>query len=179
MDVLYPRMSRARLTTALRASAVGAVAAAGYGALHDQVSWTISPEYFTRLKFQQFAWADVGAPPRVFVAEVGVLATWWMGLIAGWTLVRFGRLSDSWPEARPAVLRAFAIVLGIAAAGGVVGALLGRAASRGDLSGWNAWRDNLQLRDVPGFVVVAYLHWASYLAGAAGIAAAVVDARRR
>jgi hypothetical protein len=31
----------------------------------------------TRFKFQQFAWADLGGPPRGFAALIGFLATQW------------------------------------------------------------------------------------------------------
>lgn len=173
-------MSFARLGASLRIAAAGAVVASAYGAVHDQVSFTISPEYFTRLKFEQFAWADPrasGAPDRVFVGLIGVLATWSVGLVAGWTLARFGFREPetaSWRD----VVRALGLVLGVAATCGVVGGVLGWIASRGDLRGWEEWRVGLELRDVPSFVVVAWLHWASYLGGAAGVVVAVLRVRR-
>lgn len=40
---------------------VGSLIAGTYGILHDQVTYSIGPEYFTRFKFEQFAWADWGA----------------------------------------------------------------------------------------------------------------------
>ena len=64
--------------------AAAAVLAAAYGALHDQLSYTVAPEYFTRFKFVQFAAYGVASmTPRVGAALVGVLATWWVGLYAG------------------------------------------------------------------------------------------------
>lgn len=60
--------------------------AGGYGALHDQVSYTISPEYFTVTKFAQFTIPE-HLHNRLGVALVGWLATWWMGLLAGIFLV--------------------------------------------------------------------------------------------
>src|ERR1043166_5997270 len=53
---------------------LGALLAGTYGVVHDQVTYSISAEYFTRLKFSQFQRADFGFPPRVFVAEIGFLA---------------------------------------------------------------------------------------------------------
>jgi hypothetical protein len=178
VNLLYPSIPRAQFAAMLRLAAIGAVVAGTYGALHDQVSYAISSEYFTKMKFQQFAWADVGLPPRAFASEVGALATWWVGMIAGWSLGRVG-LADPTRVARRDVVRAFAVVLATAVVGGAVGAALGVSASRGDLSGWREWRRNLWLDDVPSFVVVAYLHWGSYLGGALGLVIAVIDARRR
>jgi hypothetical protein len=37
---------------------MGALIAGAYGILHDQISYTISPEYFTKLKFEQFHYAN-------------------------------------------------------------------------------------------------------------------------
>lgn len=179
MNLLYPTIPLARLRAMAKIAAVGAVVAAAYGALHDQVSYTISDEYFTKMKFQQFAWADVGAPRRVFVAEVGALASWWVGAICGWVLGRVGFADPTRVSMRDDVLRAFGIVLGTAVVAGVVGVGLGYAASRGDLSGWREWTENLWLRDTASFVIVAYLHWASYLGGLLGLVLAVLDARRR
>ncbi len=154
----------------------GALVAGAYGALHDQVSWAIAPEYFSKLKFAQFAWSDVGLPPRVRASEIGFLATWWVGMIAGWALCRVG---FGPAPSRREVVRAFAIMLGVAMAFGVAGALLGVAIAHRDLSYWEGWRLNLDLHDLPSFVVVACLHWASYLGGAFGLVLAIVDARRR
>jgi hypothetical protein len=179
MNLLYPEIPRRRLAAMARVAAFGAVVAAIYGALHDQLSYTISTEYFTQLKFAQFSYADFGWPRRAFVAEVGVLATWWVGMIAGWVLCRIGFADPTADSTRRDAVRAFAIVLGTAVASGGVGLVLGYAASRGDVGGWNAWRDALELHDVPAFVVVAYLHWASYLGALLGLTIAVVDARRR
>jgi hypothetical protein len=179
MNLLYPSIPRGRLVPMIRIAAFGAAVAAAYGSLHDQISYTISSEYFTKLKFAQFAFADFGWPRRAFVAEVGVLATWWVGMIAGWVLARIGFADPTAPSTRRDTVRAFAIVMGVAVIAGVVGALLGSAVSRGDVSGWNEWRDALGLHDVRAFVVVAYLHWASYLGAVIGLTVAVVDARRK
>jgi len=176
VNLLYPTIPRAHLAAMLRLAAIGAVVAGTYGALHDQASYAISSEYFTKLKFQQFAWADVGLPPRAFASEVGILATCWVGLVAGWVLGRIG-FGDA--PARNDLARAFAIVLGTAAACGTAGALLGLAVSRGDLSGWERWRVALGLTDVPAFVIVAWLHWSGYLGAVLGLVLATRDARRR
>jgi hypothetical protein len=63
---------------------------------------------------------------------------------------------------------------------GCVGTLLGFIASRSsDLSGWKQWRDLLELTDLRSFIIVAYLHWASYLGALLGVIGAAVYVRRR
>ena len=151
-----------------------------YGALHDQVSYTISPEYFTKMKFEQFQYANFGWPQRVFASEVGFLASWWVGMIGGWVLARVGLDQLPLQTRGRDVAVAFAIVFVTAIISGCVGALLGFLVSRfSDLSGWNQWRDVLELTDLRSFVIVAYLHWASYLGALLGVIGAAVYVRRR
>jgi hypothetical protein len=52
-------------------------------------------------------------------------------------------------------------------------------AIRNGLDGWLEWQDNLGLRDLPAFVLVAYLHGAGYLGGLLGLVCAVVYVRSR
>jgi hypothetical protein len=79
MSILYPKVRLDLLLAMCRYAMLGALIAGPYGVAHDQVTYSISPEYFTRLKFQQFEYANFGFPPRFFVAEIGFLATWWVG----------------------------------------------------------------------------------------------------
>jgi hypothetical protein len=63
---------------------VAPLLAALYGTLHDQLTYTISPEYYTKFKFFQFELTEnkveaILPNPRLAVAVVGVMATFWMG----------------------------------------------------------------------------------------------------
>ena len=52
------------------------------GSIHDQVTYSISPEYFTKFKYQQFGFDPAWfGGHRQTVAVIGFLATWWMGII--------------------------------------------------------------------------------------------------
>jgi hypothetical protein len=179
MEILFPRIALRRLPAMAGIAIWGAALAGAYGALHDQVSYTISPEYFTKLKFHQFSYANFGWPERVFAAEIGFLASWWVGLIGGWLLARAGL--DQLPAARrrTCMVKAFACVAMVAVVLAAGGALVGDAVCRGDaLAGWKETQQALGIRDLPGFVIVACLHSGSYLGGLVGIIAAVVYVRR-
>lgn len=58
-----------------------------FGILHDQITYTISPEYYTRFKFIMFRLTEEGIPlqmnHRLGALLVGVKATWWVGMIIG------------------------------------------------------------------------------------------------
>jgi hypothetical protein len=176
---LIPRFSLRQLPAMLAIAALGALAASIFGVLNDQVTYTIAPEYFTRLKFKQFAWADLGLPPRIFVAQIGVLASWAVGLAGGWFVAR----AAAWESIREVrwllVARAFGIVAMVTLASALIGWTLGQSVvATTDLAPWHVFRDSLRLRDLPNFVIVAYIHNATYFGAVLGIIAAIILVRR-
>lgn len=179
-SVLYPKLRLDLLPAMLGYAVLGAFIAGFYGIVHDQITYSISPEYFTCLKFLQFHYADFGLPPRVFVAEIGFLATWWVGLIAGWFLARIAVPALPAEKARSGVLLGFAIVF----AGGFIAALAGfllglRLGPESDLSNWRGFTTSRGVVDLPNFVRVAYIHNASYLGGLIGLIVALLHLRRQ
>ena len=124
MNFLFPRIRLAWLPAMLGYSALGGLLAGLYGIVHDQITYSISSEYFTRLKFAQFSYADFGFPPRILVGEIGFLATWWVGFFAAWFMARLAV-----PDLPPAavfrlVLRGIAIVFACAPAAAIAGFVL-------------------------------------------------------
>jgi len=161
-------------------SCLGALIAALYGIVHDQITYTISPEYFTRLKFRQFYYADFGFPVRVYVAEIGALATWWVGFAAGWFMARvFIPLRTSSAPLR-LVVHGFIIMLGCAFLAGLIGYSCGafRDISPAN-SGLADYAESIGVKDIPAFVRVAYIHNAGYLGGLIGLIVAIVNLRRK
>jgi hypothetical protein len=71
--------------------------AALFGALHNQISYLVSPDYFHAFKFIQF-----GIPPdlhnRIGAALVGVLASWWMGIPLGLVVAPLAWTQSSWQK---------------------------------------------------------------------------------
>lgn len=179
MKYLYPKIPAGRLWAMLRIAMVGAVVAGIYGALHDQISYSISPEYFTKLKFRQFSYADFGWPPRLFASEIGFLATWWVGLLGGWFLARAGLVEVSKSHGRQSIVKAFATVLAGAVVSGLFGALLGFVVTNTtDLSQWRDLKLSLDIHDVRGFIIVDYIHAGGYLGALAGLILAILYVRR-
>lgn len=81
-----------------------------YGMLRNQVSYTVSPEYFTKFKFIHFGityqYAD-----RLASAYVGFLASWWMGLIISPIVMLFARKIDENRQYFRLMIKAFFVVL--------------------------------------------------------------------
>lgn len=62
--------------------ALCALAAGVFGALHNQLSYSVGPSYFHELKFAQFGLSE-DLHNRLGAALVGVRASWWMGVLMG------------------------------------------------------------------------------------------------
>jgi hypothetical protein len=130
-----------------------------FGIIHDQITYTISSEYFTRMKFEQFRAADFGFPARVFVAEIGFLATWWVGLIAAWFLSRIALPKFDSPGKR--VMKAMVTMIGLTAVFGICGYYLGPTLFQ-NRTGWSEALREMEVTDFNAFYQVAGVHLGSY-----------------
>ncbi len=168
---LYPNVPRGDVGKALGLALAGALIAGGFGVLHDEVTYTISPEYFTRMKFQQFAAWDLGWPRRVFVAEIGFLASWWVGLIAGWFLARLAL--PKFFEPGKSVMRAMAIIVGCALVLATIAGFAGPTLY-GQRDGWKEALVEMGVTDDRRFQQVAGIHLGSYVGAFVGWLAMMV-----
>jgi len=72
------------------------ISAAIYGAIHNQFSYSISTEYFTKFKFSQFGFVEYGRDtPRLTAGAIGAWASYWVGFISGVVVGLVGLFSRS------------------------------------------------------------------------------------
>jgi hypothetical protein len=167
MNMVFPNIRLRALPALLGYAVLGSLLAGIYGILHDQITYSISPEYFTGGKFKQFHYADFGFPPRVFVAEIGFLATWWVGFIAAWFIARINLATCPPGMAFRRTMQGFSIIFAVAAAAFVVGYLLGIL-----------WTADSNSPVWTHFLQVAFIHDAGYLGGLIGLIVAILFLRR-
>lgn len=141
-------------------------AAAVFGMLHDQISYTVSNEYYTKFKFIQFGLLDLQAPDRVSAAIVGFLASWWMGVPLG---VLTGVAGFIQPDARQ-MFRALLWSLLVITAFTLLFALAGLAygysqTANLDLGNYARWYIPPDLEHPRNFICVGYMHNCAYLGG--------------
>jgi hypothetical protein len=155
---------------------VAIVVAALYGVGHDQVTYSISPEYYTKYKFIQFNLADSGAAqhmtqPRSAVVMVGVEASWWMGAIIGAVLGLFALLFANADRMFQSAIQALGITLLVTILSGAIGYQYGHGtlAVRGV-----HWWIPPNVVDRPAFITAGTIHNASYLGGAIGLLAGII-----
>jgi len=143
----------------------GLLVAGLYGALHNQISFTVAPEYFTVFKFQQFGITT--SMPRLGAAIVGFRASWWMGACIGLPVVGLGFIQ---PTLRLQVIRTLQ-AYGVCAATALLVGLgaLGLAILTVDGSSIPQRFMDMGVTDPRAFMRAGTMHNFSYLGGFIGI----------
>lgn len=154
---------------------VSAILAGGYGIVHDQVTYSISKEYFTKFKYQQFGFDPVMfGGDRQTVAIIGFLATWWTGAIIGTCLGLTGLIYSNHQLMWKAIKKAISTTFCVAVFTGIVGFVY--ASYLLEKNGVD-WRFPAGLSNRDDFIVVGCIHNFSYLGGLAGLIVGVVFLR--
>ena len=158
----------------LKIAFLGGLIGGLYGMAHDQLTYSISHEYFTKVKFLQFHYADLGLGPRVFASTTGFIATFWLGFAAAWF---FGR---KWIPKHPRKIAFQMAIKGFKwiILSGMVFALMGYlySLSRGNDADFTVWEwvfEDYQIENRWAFVCVAYIHNPGYLGALVGFLLAI------
>lgn len=134
-----------------------------FGIVHDQISYTVSPEYFTKFKFNQFN-TPIALPDRINVSIVGWGASWWMGIPLGIFLLTpslfYQNVGNQVRSSAKAIMLTFSIV----SLSSLIGLTIGYLATRNfDLNGYSNWYIPDELHDPRQFIRAGWMHNASYL----------------
>ncbi len=138
------------------------VVAGLYGALHNQISYSVGPDYFHNLKFLQFRIPDA-LYGRGGAALVGWKASWWMGLVLGLPIGIVSMLMPTGAAQVRAFIWATLIVVISALALGSGSLLFPMPVENYDLFAIPG-----TVSDEAGFVAAAVMHSLSYLGGLIG-----------
>ncbi len=161
--------------------AIACVFAGVYGAVHNQVSYSVSPEYFTQFKFYQFE-IEGQFPDRIGAAIVGWKAAWWMGVIIGAVLIPVGLVIRGSVEYFWGVIRVFGVVAVTTLLVGLAALAIAFVVVDPNTIG-EFIRYHNEIVDDAAFARAGTMHNFSYLGGLVGIitggAAIYVQRRRR
>jgi hypothetical protein len=165
------RLTNMKKTIAILALLICAMPIAGaFGALHDQVSYTLSQEYYTKFKFLQFGLLDPQIPERIRAAEVGFLASWWMGIPIGMLVAPVALIHRSAGTVLRYGLLGFGVLMIFTGLFAGVGLIYGYAhTTTFDLRQYPGWFLPNNLVHVRRFLCVGYMHNAAYLGGVIGV----------
>ncbi len=152
-----------------------------YGLVHDQLTYSISEEYYTKFKFIQFGIEDWGmgynvgtknAPeikmdtPRIGASIVGILATWWFGLIIGITMGLIGLIHRNGSDMLKTTLKSMALIMVVAFCFGLIGLGYGKFYLANHPP---YWYYPYNLLDKENFIAVGSMHNFSYIGGIVGL----------
>lgn len=145
-----------------------------YGVLHDQFTYTICPAYYTEFKFYQFGFFHHNHPiqlqhPRLWVSMVGLLSTWWFGLLIGFVIGIEDLLYTSQTYTIRLSLKAIGINLTIAIITGLIGLFYGKFILQ---EAPTYWEIPHAVVDVKQFIAVGTMHNFSYVGGGIGLVVA-------
>ncbi|EJL65604.1 hypothetical protein [Flavobacterium sp. CF136] len=144
---------------------ISIVLAALYGAIHDQITYSISSEYFTVFKFDQFGFLDWGNNnPRLTTALIGVLATWWVGLYIGIFQGLVGLIHQNHKLMFRYAMNAIFITLGVTVLFGIFGFVSGKL----DAETYENCCFPYDIKDAKNFKIVGSIHNYGYAGGEIG-----------
>jgi hypothetical protein len=159
-------------------------AAVLYGIVNDQVTLTLSPEYFTVFKRHQFAplleAMGLGdAPPRLQAVVIGTAATWWFGLFLGMLVSLAGTIGRRPPSSTRQFLRGVRLVLLLTAGasllfGATAYLLAPRVPGIGTEEAARYWPFLEGIREQRRAFAVGFWHDGAYLGGLAGTVLACI-----
>ncbi len=135
--------------------------------MHNQISFSVSAEYFTKFKFEQFNIAP-HFYDRFGAAFVGWQASWWMGIAIGFFLIPAGMLVRDTRGYIVAVLRSFLVVLCTTMITGLTALCIAYLVIHTDPSDAFVFR-NATIADAASFRRAVTMHNFSYIGGLFGI----------
>ena len=148
-----------------------AMFAAGlFGVVHDQISYTVAPEYFTKFKFRQFGFVDTPLPERVRASMVGFLASWWMGVPIGLLVGAAGFIHRGHRRMLKVSLWSLLVTVGFTLLFGLCGLLYGYFQTQHiDVAEYRGWFIPDDVTNLRRFLCAGYMHNSSYLGGVLAI----------
>ena len=147
-----------------------------YGIIHDQITYSINNEYFTKFKFVQFHiyQDELQVPvrnPRLIVAKIGFMATWWVGLLVGLSQSITGLIFKNTKTMIRIVSKAIILNLLITFLFGIAGYIYGEFFLKEIPINWFQPEN---LVNIKSYLIVGSIHNFGYLGGVAGLVAGMI-----
>lgn len=147
-----------------------------YGGLHNQISYTVAPEYFTHFKFQQFAIPE-DLRNRLGASVVGWRASWWMGLCIGPPIFGASAYAPDWKTTFEIFCKAALLIIAVTLIVGLSALAISFFAVSGDPAEYRYYAPS-GVADPVAFVRAGVMHDSSYAGAILGLIAGGVFATR-
>ncbi len=146
---------------------ISSVSAGVYGIIYDQISYSVSPEFFEKLRFPEDGYhVSSRLHPRLKAAYAGWTNTWPVGLVLGGILSLAGLMHHNLRRMLTTTLLSFFFTLAISFMFGMVGLYMGSTEWGNDDAYVNLRAD---LHDPTHFKMVQNMQNFSYVGALTGI----------
>ena len=146
------------------------VIASLFGAIHNQISYSVSSEFFKNFLFGNFGVNDWEINnDRILVSLVGILGSYWVGLILGiiYSIIfLFLKTENNFKN----ILNAILINIGFAFVGSFAGYIIGKFIN---LENSGVFMD-FGTQHPQNYIEAAYMHNGSYYGGIVGLIAGII-----
>jgi hypothetical protein len=141
-----------------------------FGIIHDEISYSVSNEYFTKFKFIQFRLLDTNLPDRFRAGQVGFLTSWWMGIPLGILCGLAGFIQRSPSLMRHALIWSLPVTVTFTFAIALAGLVYGWCRTETiDLASYRGWFIPADVNELRRFLCAGYMHNAAYLGGSLSV----------
>lgn len=143
-----------------------------YGIFHNQFTFTLSEEFFTKFMFERFGFVEYGTEtPRLTASIIGIWSTWWFGLIIGFIFAAVGFNQPNSKLMFQSICKAITITFATTILIGILGFFYGKS-GLSSLSSTCCFP--LQIKNTENFIAVSEAHNFSYFGGITGTIIGVI-----
>lgn len=143
-----------------------------YGALHNQISYTVSPEYFTKFLFEKYR-HNTELPERIRASFVGYDGSWGMGFLIGLLIGVVGFVHRGYRQMLTVSIQAMSVAAAFTFLFGLCGLGYGFYQTANlNLADYPSWYFPENIENARRFLCADYMHHSSYLGGNLSILAA-------
>ncbi|WP_432672810.1 hypothetical protein [Flavobacterium sp. SM2513] len=142
-----------------------------FGILNNQITYSISPEFYTKSLFPLFGFVEYGLnTPKTTAAIIGVWSTWWLGLLIGIVIGFTSLIHDTSSIMKKEIKKSLFITIASVIVFGVLGYVFGQIYLQDNLItfGFKGTQEQLKNYHIAGFI-----HDFEYLGGIIGLLVAV------
>jgi hypothetical protein len=141
-----------------------------YGIIHDQITYSLCPEYYTKYKFPMFGLRySTYSSERNGAALVGFASTWWMGFVIALLVLPLCLRFKDLKLMVKHIITSMLLILGFAFIIGWFGYFVGRFFPEG-----NSIVPPVDVSSRLNFIAVAQMHNFSYAGAIAGSVVAII-----
>jgi len=175
MNILFPRIGLFEIKALILPYLIAMSVASLFGVIHNQITYSIAPEYFTKFKYWQFSYLPLTENHRLNVVLIGAMTTWWVGLFCAWFLGRWHIKENGLNQLPEKLYTSLFLIFVTTTSFALLGYSYGIIFPSHILnSSFTALAQGFGVSDIKNFIRVAYMHNCVYCGVLVGVMASLL-----